>query len=177
MKKFIRLLIFVFIVGFASAYIINALEVLHKDDIDFFCEEYMLPKSLVYAVIKTESGFEKEALSPKGAVGLMQITPETAKWCSEKLDRAELYDFMAEPSFNIELGCFYLSYLLERYDGSETAALAAYNAGAGNVDKWLCDENYSDDGKTLKACPYPETDRYLKKVSFYKKIYRILYRT
>ena len=176
MKKLLRLLVFVFILGLIAAYIVSSLEVTHKEDIDFFCGEYSLDKSLVYAVIKTESGFKKEALSPKGAVGLMQITPETAKWCAEKIGKTELYDSLADPRSNIELGCFYLSYLLERYEGSETAALSAYNAGAGNADKWLCDKNYSDDGRTIKACPYPETDMYLKKVMFYKKIYRILYK-
>lgn len=105
----------------------------------------------------------------------MQVTGETAAWCAEKIGDADLADRIKEPEVNLKVGCFYLSYLLDRYSGSETAALAAYNAGAGNADKWLSDSEHSPDGASLSSAPFTETDRYLKKVMFYKKIYAFLY--
>ena len=75
---------------------------------------------------------------------------------------------------NIKIGCWYLDKLIHQFDGIQTA-LAAYNAGSGNVSKWLLDSKYSDDGKTLKEIPYGETKRYVKKVIITQKIYQWLY--
>ena len=71
-------------------------------------------------------------------------------------------------------GCFYLKYLLDKY-GVESTALAAYNAGSGHVDEWLAESKYSPDGKTIIGAPFPETDKYIKKIAFYKKVYTLLY--
>lgn len=175
MKKLLRVLIFIFIIGCAAAWALDRVEVSHKDIVDDACLTYGLDRHLVYALIKTESGFKESAVSPKGAVGLMQITEETACWCAEKMGDASLADRISEPDVNIRIGCFYLDYLLKRYNGSETSALAAYNAGAGNVDEWLKNTVFSDDGVNIKSCPFEETDMYLKKISFYKKIYKFMY--
>jgi soluble lytic murein transglycosylase len=75
---------------------------------------------------------------------------------------------------NIEIGCIYLEYLIDTYENIETA-LAAYNAGPGNTDKWLKDKNYSDDGKALVKIPFEETEKYVKKVLKRKNIYFDLY--
>ena len=92
-----------------------------------------LPPHLVYAVIKCESGFDSSAVSNMGAVGLMQITPDTFRWLTNDIlydhfDEGMLYD----PETNIKMGCFYLRYLIDKYQNTETA-LAAYNAGMGTV--------------------------------------------
>ncbi len=79
-----------------------------------------------------------------------------------------------EPNINIQIGCWYLNKLTNQFGTTQTA-LAAYNAGSGNVSKWLQDSHYSDDGKTLIDIPYGETKRYVKKVMFVQKIYQWLY--
>lgn len=164
-----------FVLGLLASAAVNALKVSHKEIIDDVSESYGVDRHLIYALIKAESGFDESAVSPKEAVGLMQITKETAVWCAEKMGDATLAERVSEPEVNIKMGCFYLDYLLKRYSSSETAALAAYNAGAGNADEWLKSTEFSDDGITLKKCPFKETDGYLKKISFYKKIYKLLY--
>ena len=132
-------------------------------------EEYELDKSLIMAIIKAESNFKRDAVSKKGAKGLMQVLDETALWCAGEMG-TEKPDLL-NAKCNIEVGTFYFAYLLERYDGNEKNAIAAYNAGHGNVDKWLSDKNYSYDGENLDEIPFEETEKYVKKVSIYKKIY------
>jgi hypothetical protein len=93
-----------------------------------------LDPNLVYAVIWVESRFDPKAKSPAGARGLMQLMPATAAHLAKELGekRPKAYD----PDFNIRAGAYYLDRLLERFDGDETLAVAAYNAGPGNVSKW-----------------------------------------
>lgn len=142
--------------------------------IEEYAEEYGLSKHLVSGVIYAESGFNNKAHSGL-ARGLMQLTDETADWVAEKMGIEYEYDMAEEPEINIKMGCYYLSYLIEKYQNTETA-LAAYNGGMGNVSKWLADERYSPDGKTLLKIPYGETERYVKRVKFFTYIYQKLYR-
>lgn len=144
----------------------------YKAEVFGYADRYGLPRALVFAVIKTESGFNPSARSAAGAAGLMQITEETGRFIAEKLG-AVSYDLF-EPETNVAFGCFYIKYLLTRFEKTDTA-LAAYNAGEGNVALWLADERYSKDGKSLAYVPFPETRAYLRKIwkSFekYKKLY------
>lgn len=136
-----------------------------------YSDEYSLDRYLVMALIKAESNYIYDAQS-NVAKGLMQITDETADWICEKLsiENADIED----PQTNINMGCYYLSYLLDYYD-DETLALAAYNAGMGNVNKWLLDEKYSKTGKTLDEIPFAETKKYIEKIEKGKNIYLNLY--
>ena len=137
-----------------------------------YSEEYELDPNLVFAVIKAESNFDPNAESNVGALGLMQIMPETFEWLQTyKNGEANMdYTYLYEPEVNIEYGCIFLQFLLDRYTSEETA-VAAYNAGFGAVDNWLIDENYSTDGETLYDIPYPETKAYVKKVMLAKYYY------
>lgn len=132
-------------------------------------EENHLSPALLYALIKAESNFDTEAISVKGAKGLMQLMDETAQWCGKKAGLSA--GNLLEPEENIFLGAYYIGYLLSLYQGEETCALAAYNAGQGRVNSWLRDSRYSADGKTLHTIPFPETEKYVKKIRLYKKIY------
>ena len=136
-----------------------------------------LPESLIYAVIKAESNFDPQARSPKNAVGLMQIMEPTAQWVCEKVGTIfSGGDMLKEPERNIQIGCFYLSYLLDMYDGNQKCALAAYNAGLANVNSWLLNETYSKNGKDLDVIPFSETEQYVNRVLTNERIYRFLYK-
>ena len=145
----------------------------YQQQVDRAAETYNLEKSLIYAVIRTESHFDPEAESHVGAVGLMQLMPESFEWLQglrgQKLDISELNN----PDVNIDYGCYLLRYFYDYY-GSEETAVAAYNAGFV-VGDWLKDPNYSSDGKSLDAIPYGETERYVEKVMKAKKMYKKLY--
>ena len=145
----------------------------YQQQVDRAAETYNLEKSLIYAVIRTESHFDPEAESHVGAVGLMQLMPESFEWLQglrgQELDMSELNN----PDVNIDYGCYLLRYFYDYY-GSEETAVAAYNAGFV-VGDWLKDPNYSSDGKSLDAIPYGETERYVEKVMKTKKMYKKLY--
>ena len=146
----------------------------YKEYVEKYSAEYNLDKELVYAIIKTESSFKTEAVSGKGAIGLMQIMEPTADWIVEHSHiEAERWEY-SEPDVNIHMGCWYLNYLIDHF-GNEDLALAAYNAGMGNVADWLENENYSADGFSLKEIPFKETREYVKKVESAEKIYNVLY--
>lgn len=138
--------------------------------------EHNLSPYLIYSVIKTESNFREDATSSKGAMGLMQITEETGMWAAEKAgvdikSPEELYS----PEKNIKIGSWYLAYLTDEMDGNLTNALCAYNAGLTNVKKWLSDKECSNDGKNLIKIPFPETEKYVKKVYRYYNNYKGIY--
>ncbi|MBR4723959.1 MAG: lytic transglycosylase domain-containing protein [Clostridia bacterium] len=141
--------------------------------IEKYAEEYGLDKFMVSGVIYAESRFDNTAHSGL-ARGLMQLTDATADWVAEKLGIDYDYDMAEEPEINIKMGCYYLSCLIEKYHNEETA-LAAYNAGMGNVSKWLADARYSSDGEALFDMPYGETKKYVKRVKIFTYIYKRLY--
>ncbi len=128
-----------------------------------------LDPALIAAVIYEESRFQDQT-SVKGARGLMQITPDTADTI-EKLSGGEtfVYDDLADPELNIKYGTFYLRYLLDKYDGDEAAALAAYNAGEGNADKW------GGSGLEVSDITFPETRSYVSHVLDKRDAYRDKY--
>ena len=141
--------------------------------IDHYCRKYGVSPSLVYALIKAESNFREDARSSAGAKGLMQITDETFEYCLKTLGIPNANIFNAEA--NIQCGIWYLSYLLGKYGGNTKNAVAAYNAGETNVNRWLKDSRYSKDFKTLLRIPFGETKRHVEKIQRYAKIYEYIY--
>ncbi len=144
----------------------------YKELVIEIADSYGLDRALVFATIRVESSFDKNAQSKKGAKGLMQITDRTAEFIA-KAHGLEEYDIFNE-RVNITFGCYYLKYLYDRFSLLETV-LTAYNAGEGTVRGWLNDKELTDDGIALKEIPYKETREYVKKIvkSFekYKKLY------
>lgn len=131
-----------------------------------------LDPALIAAVIYAESGFRSGQTSSAGAEGLMQITPETARDIARRSGgTAFTLEDLATPQINISYGSYLLRELLDRYNGDVDAALAAYNAGPGNADKW--------GGSQLRAdeIPFPETRAYVEKVLKAQLEYRARYNT
>lgn len=139
-------------------------------------KENGLDPNLVYAVIRQESGFQAGAQSGAGAVGLMQLTPDTFEWLQRKEGAQDPLssDALTQPDVNVRYGCRFLALLLNRY-GVRRTALCAYNAGIGRVDSWLGDASLSKDGRNLDAIPYAETQNYVEKVEENYRQYRDLY--
>lgn len=149
----------------------------YSEYVSEYASEFMVDETLIFAVIRTESGFRSEVTSSAGAMGLMQIMPDTFSWLQENLDGEVIYtdSDLLNPQINIRYGTYFLSVLLSHYDGREKLAVAAYNAGMTNVDNWLEDSNYSLDGLTLDDVPYGETKQYIERVENTKAVYESLY--
>ncbi|MGP1534632.1 MAG: lytic transglycosylase domain-containing protein [Dialister pneumosintes] len=125
-------------------------------------EKYKLQPEFLQAVIAVESKYNERAVSHIGAIGVMQLVPETAKWISE--ESGIPYGDLKKPEINIPLGAWYLRYLLDKYDGNLELALAAYNAGRGNVDEWIETKQWPRDFNDIQQIPFPETREFVKLV-------------
>ncbi len=137
-----------------------------------------LDPMLVYSVIRAESSFDPDAQSHAGALGLMQLTPDTLEWL-QKLrpsDMTYTEKDLFTPRVNIRYGCHFLEFLLKKY-GDRRTALCAYNAGIGTVNSWLKNSDYSENGRRLKKIPYPETQKYVTAVEQNIQNYNNLYRS
>jgi soluble lytic murein transglycosylase len=133
----------------------------YADIVRGHADNYRLEPELLAAVIYTESKFDPDAESPSGAIGLMQLLPETAAGIAERtggsrFETADLYD----PELNVRYGSWYLRHLLDKYDGDLRKALAAYNGGQGNVDRGI---------------QYAETKAYVDRVRELSEKYRRAY--
>jgi soluble lytic murein transglycosylase len=127
-------------------------------------EEFGLDPLLVAAVVHCESGFRPDARSPAGARGLMQLMPATAQEAASKVGLDGYTDgALEDPRTNLRLGCAHLRRLLDQFGGDERLALAAYNAGQGNVARWL-EQVEGDRDRMLEEEAFPETRRYVRRV-------------
>lgn len=145
----------------------------YEEQIKRASSSFGLDPYLVAAVIRTESNWDAGARSGKGAEGLMQLLPETAQdmvrigYVDGSSYRS---DNLMDPDTNIEFGCAYLAYLLKYFNGATDKAIAAYNAGMGNVDSWT-----QDDTLVHSAITFPETQAYLARVRVALSRYQDLY--
>lgn len=147
----------------------------YEAEIRRYASENAIDPAWPAAVILAESSYQPDAVSSANAQGLMQLLPDTAAWVAEKHGEAYAEGCLFVPETNIKYGCWYLGYLLRRFDGNLVCATAAYHAGQGKVDTWLADPECSDDGATLKAIPSQATDTYVKRVLEYYEKYTQLY--
>ena len=136
-----------------------------------------LDPEMVAAVIYQESGFKVDSTSRSGAVGLMQLMPSTAAWIAARTgEPAPTTGELKQPDINIRYGCWYLRYLLDRYQGSQVLALAAYNGGAQNVDQWLASARTAGEPfSTVVDIPFKETRDYVRSVDRIEDIYKRAY--
>ena len=151
---------------------------LYPRDYQVYVERYSalygVPDTIIYAVIKVESNFESNAVSPAGAVGLMQLMPDTFAWLCERQDETLDPGMLYDPETNIRYGVYYLSYLYSQF-GLWNSVFAAYNAGPGRVREWAADTRYADENGALTAIPFEETRAYTQKVEEAAALYEKLY--
>lgn len=174
-----RLILALILIAFVTCAIVGVMGVRrffpikYSAVIERYAEKYELPLELVYAIIRAESSFNRYAVSHRGASGLMQIMEQTADWAAEQIGLQD-YDYgrIFEPEINIHIGSWYISRLIRQFDGNLDTALAAYNAGSGNVASWLSEQGSEDN--SLSHIPFPETRNYVTRVRRFQEIYRIL---
>ena len=138
----------------------------YSAEINAAAQEFGVPPAYIYSVVLAESSFRADAVSNVGAMGLMQILPETGNWIAKKLGMRDTFtpEMLHDPAVNTRFGAWYLRFLLDRYDGDMRCATAAYHAGQGKVDKWLDDPAYSPDGQSLAVIASDATNNYVNKV-------------
>lgn len=146
----------------------------YTEYVEKYSAQYSVPKEIIYANIKTESGFKSNAVSSAGAVGLMQMMPETFLWLCEKNEEELEAGMLYDPETNIRYGTYYLSYLYSQFGLWETV-YAAYNCGPGRVKEWQENEKYADENGILIDIPIKETANYVKKMTDAVETYRKLY--
>ncbi len=133
---------------------------------------YRLDPALVAAVVYAESKFDAGTVSPAGAVGLMQLLPATAQGIADRTGGGRFTTAdLVDPEINVRYGCWYLRHLLDKYRGHRDAlalALAAYNAGQANVDRWIAD---TPPGAAVRI-PFPETRAYVARILHVRDLYR-----
>lgn len=148
----------------------------YKEHVLKYARQNNIDPYLVFAIIKAESNFDPNAVSKKNAKGLMQITDKTGAWAADKLKMKQYsVDELFKPEINIQLGCWYIGWLMKQFNNDENLVIAAYNGGNGNVNEWLKDKRLSNSGSSLERIPFKETDAFLKKVKKYHGVYKRLY--
>jgi len=150
----------------------------YRNEIETAAAANHIDPLFIAAIIRVESNYRAKSESHKGAIGIMQLMPDTANWLIDRDSSLASYRNrdITEPALNIQLGASYLNYLDERFHGNRIAIAAAYNAGHGKVSRWLEDNTW--DGTLVNAdrIPIGETRKYVKSVEYYYTKYIQVYR-
>lgn len=141
-----------------------------------YSEENSIDPMLTFAIIKAESNFNRNIKSKSGAIGLMQLMETTAtEEANEVGEEIIVTESLYNPEMNIKIGIKYFAKLMKKYDDNYLLALAAYNAGRGNVDNWISEGTIKADGSDIENIPFKETNNYVRKIVRDYKIYKELY--
>lgn len=142
-----------------------------------YSEENDIDPLLTFAIIKAESNFNRNIKSKSGAIGLMQLMESTAIEQAEEVnEKIVVTESLYNPQVNIKIGTKYYSKLIKKYNNNMLLALAAYNAGIGNVDNWIGQGIIKEDGSDIENIPFKETNNYVRKIIRDYKIYQNLYK-
>lgn len=175
MKKIIGISsIFIIVVIMAIVIFFLCFPKKYQNEIKEYSGIYGLDRYLVASVINIESSYDKEAVSSAGAMGLMQLLPSTAQDVGRRVGKDIVEEDLFDEKTNIELGCYYLSYLLKMFDGNITNVLCAYNWGLQNVKEWI-DKGNVDEAGTIINIPVKETRDYIGKYRLNRFIYKNIY--
>ncbi|MDR5568345.1 lytic transglycosylase domain-containing protein [Paenibacillus larvae] len=170
------LIVFLFILFYNSEFIGKRIyPISYQNEIKQSAAEHNMDPLVLAAIIRVETNFSPESVSKVGAMGIMQIMPETAEWI-HKQTNIPLSDF-TKVDVNIRMGAWYLSYLKEMYDGNMLYAIAAYNAGQGNVNKWKKNQIWDGTKDGISNIPFGETRHYVQKVLYYYTKYQKVYKS
>lgn len=186
-KPFRNLLIVIgviILIGFVVVKVIKVPEIIlkkiyPKDYSNYvykYSEENGIDPLLTFSIIKAESNFNPNVTSKSNAIGLMQLMESTAKEMAEILEEdLDAKEALYNPEMSIKIGTKYFSTLMKKYNQNYVLSLTAYNAGIGNVDKWIEEGTIRMDGSDIENIPYQETNRYVRKIIRDYKIYQDLY--
>ncbi|MFY0542948.1 lytic transglycosylase domain-containing protein [Brevibacillus sp. H7] len=148
----------------------------YQEEIMEASRRFQVDPYLVLAIIRSESAFRSDRVSKKGAVGLMQIMPDTAAWIVSQADfQPSTANYLVDPKMNIRIGTWYLSFLLTKFNGNYVKAIAAYNAGPGKVNTWLIQDQWNGTRERIEDIPIGETRHYLQRVLYYHDRYKKIY--
>lgn len=149
----------------------------YQQDILEYSERNKIDPFLVAAIIKNESGFDPKAVSAVGAVGLMQIMPETGRWIAEQMGLENYHDNdLYQTKKNIRMGCWYIGELEHEFQRNLALIMIAYNAGRGQTKAWMEENGWDYNFNNLDAIPYPDTKEYVVKVLHDRDRYYLLYK-
>jgi len=148
----------------------------YQEEISKYAEQFNIDPFLVLAIIQVETRFKEDTISKKGAIGPMQIMPDTAQWIIEQ-GRFSPYSiqYLSNPELNIALGSWYLSTMYKQFNNNLIATIAAYNAGPGNVTRWLKEDIWDGTSQHLNQIPFGETRHYIQRVLFFYERYQKIY--
>lgn len=148
----------------------------YSEYVEKYAKEYKIDPYMVYAIIKAESNFNENAKSNSDAIGLMQIMELTAIETANKMNLNITEEDLFDPELNIRIGLKYFTDLLSKYNDNYYLAIIAYNAGIGNVDKWIADGTIKEDASDIENVPFRETNNYVRKILRDYDIYKELYK-
>lgn len=177
-RTLLLLVIFIFlVVGLTSKPIMKQMyPIYHYQTIRVSAEQYKLDPLFLAAIIRTESKFQEGNVSHAGAIGLMQLMPDTARWIADQSGTVYVSPTeLAEPAINIRLGSWYVAYLQKRFNGNIVAAVASYNAGPNRVAKWIQEGVWDGSSNHIDQIPVGETRHYVQRVLYMYEKYKYLY--
>ena len=149
----------------------------YQQDIITYSQKNNIDPFLVAAIIKNESNFKHKAVSGVGAVGLMQIMPETGRWIAEQMGLEKYKDSdLYLTKTNIRMGCWYVGELDHEFKQNMTLVMIAYNAGRGQTREWMQENGWTYDFNDVQAIPYADTREYVAKVLHDRDKYYLLYK-
>ncbi|MEW9698402.1 lytic transglycosylase domain-containing protein [Paenibacillus sp. SI8] len=148
----------------------------YKEEIRQSAAKHQVDPFLIAAVIRVETNYQHHLESKKGAIGLMQLMPDTAAWIVESADLGpHSQEDLLKVEENINLGAWYLNWLMKHYNGNLVYAIAAYNAGQGNVNRWKQNQVWDGTEANINQIPFGETRHYVQRVLYYYEKYTKLY--
>lgn len=157
------------------AYQTSRAQINYQDQINEYSNKYNVDPLLTASIVKVESDFDNDAQSHQGAKGLMQLLDETAKHSAEVIGEDYYPDKLNDIDYNLKLGVGYYNYLYNYYNNKELA-LAAYNGGVGNVDKWIDQGILDKENPDISKIPFDETRQYVTKVMANYEVYKTFYK-
>lgn len=144
----------------------------YRDRVEYHSRKHRLDPSLTYAFLRKESAFRADAVSPAGALGLMQVMPQTGKLVARQLkERAPTRNAMLEVDTSLKLGSAYLRSMLDKYDGNLMLAAAAYNAGPHRVKDWMARSPELPPALWVEAISFSETRDYVKSILAFRAVF------